>query len=78
MFHFVPGGKRGTGVLIRRRQPSVFCERMRHKRRGLRTCSERSRARGKANGEFQKVAAFHDISLSCLASDAKESLIAAR
>jgi hypothetical protein len=51
---------------------------MRRERRGLRSCSKRSRARGKSSGDFQKVSAFHDISSSCLASDAKESLIASR
>jgi hypothetical protein len=40
---------------------------------------ERHRARGKSKGEFQKVAAFHDISLVAARwSDALESLIAAR
>ena len=61
MFYLVGGGNGGTGLLIRRRQPSVFCERMRRKRRGLRARGERGRARGKSNGEFQKVSAFHDI-----------------
>ena len=62
VFHFLPGGKRGTRLLIRRRQPSVLCERMRRKRRGLRARSQRGSARGKPKGELQKVAAFHDIS----------------
>jgi hypothetical protein len=35
---------------------------MRRKRRGLRARGERGRARGKSNGKFQKVSAFHDIS----------------
>jgi hypothetical protein len=34
---------------------------MRRKRRGLRARGERGGARGKSNGEFQKVSAFHDI-----------------
>src|SRR5437879_11749676 len=32
MFHLVAGGNSGTGTLVRRRQPSVLCERMRHQR----------------------------------------------
>ena len=61
MFHLLTGGYGGTSVLIRRRQPSVLRERMRRKRRGLRARGERGGARGKSNGEFQKVSAFHDI-----------------
>jgi hypothetical protein len=71
MFHLVPGSDSGTGILVRRRQPSVFCKRVRHKRRGLRAGSERGSARGKSKGEFEKVAAFHDISLFVHASDAE-------
>jgi hypothetical protein len=61
MSDLVPGGNGGTGIFIRRRRQPVFLERMRRKRRGLRARGERGRARGKSNGEFQKVSAFHDI-----------------
>jgi hypothetical protein len=44
---------------------------MRRKRRGLRARGHRGSARGKSKGEFQKVAAFHDVSLFAYASDAK-------
>jgi hypothetical protein len=36
---------------------------MRRKRRGMRTGRQRRGAGCKSKGEFQKVAAFHDISL---------------
>jgi hypothetical protein len=61
MFHLLAGRNRRTGLLIRRRQPPVLCERMRRKRRALRNRGERGRTRSKSKGEFQKVAAFHDI-----------------
>jgi hypothetical protein len=57
------GGDGGLGI-IRGRQPTVFGQRLRHQRCGLRTRGKRCSARGKSEGEFQKVAAFHDISLS--------------
>jgi hypothetical protein len=60
MFHLVFGGDGGMGILVRRRQLPVICERMGHKRRGLRADGQRSRARGKSNGKFQKIAAFHE------------------
>ena len=60
--HLVLGSNGGTGI-VSGRQPSVFCERMRRKRRGLRTRGQRRSARGKSKGKFQKMAAFHGISL---------------
>jgi hypothetical protein len=64
------GGDGGTGIFIRR-QPFIFCKRMQRKRRGLRARGEHSGSGRKSSGEFQKVAAFHDISLFfCLVSDA--------
>jgi hypothetical protein len=57
------GGDRRAGLCIRRRQSSVFCERMRRQRRCLRARSQSRGAGGESKGEFQKVAAFHDISL---------------
>ncbi len=63
MFYLVPVGDSGTRILVRRRQPSVLSERMRRKHSGLRTRGQRGSARGKSKGEFQKMAAFHDISL---------------
>jgi hypothetical protein len=56
-------GNGGMGILIRGRQPSVFRERIGRKRRGLGAGSKCCSARGKSKGEFQKVAAFHDVSL---------------
>jgi hypothetical protein len=63
MFRLVAGGDSGTSILVPRRQPPVFCERMWRKRRGLRARGQRDRTRAKSKGKFQKVAAFHDISL---------------
>ena len=71
MFYLVAGGDSGTGILVRRRQPSVLSERLRHKRCCPRTRGQRGSARGKSKSEFQKVAAFHDIFLSVRASDAE-------
>jgi hypothetical protein len=54
---------RFRGFAARRQQP-----RFRRDRRqwcGLRARSKRGSARYKSKGEFQKVAAFHDISLLC-------------
>ena len=62
MFHLLAGGNGGTGLVVRRRQPPVLCERMRRKRRGLRARGKCGSAHGKSKGKFQKVAAFHDIS----------------
>ncbi len=70
MFRLVPGGDSGTGILVRRRQRSVLCERMRHKRCCPCACGQRAGARGKSKGEFQKIAAFHGH-LPLRASDAK-------
>ena len=68
--HFVFADNSGMGSLFCGR-PFIFHERMRRKRRGLRTCRQRGSARGYSNGEFQKVTAFHDISpSSCMTSDA--------
>jgi hypothetical protein len=69
MFHLVPRSDSGTGILVRRRQPSVLCERMGHKCCPC-TRGECGGACGKSKGEFQKMAAFHDIFLSVRASDA--------
>jgi hypothetical protein len=57
------GSDRVTGLLTSGRQSSVGCERVRRQRCCLRACSQRRGAGGKSKGEFQKVAAFHDISL---------------
>ena len=60
--HLIAGDHSGTGLLIRRRQ-SAFRERMRRKRRGVRARGKRCGARNKSKAEFQKMAAFHDVSL---------------
>jgi hypothetical protein len=59
--YLVLGGDSRTGGLFCR-QPFIFRKRMRRKRRGLRTWRQRGCARGYSKSEFQKVAAFHDIS----------------
>ena len=55
------GGHRG--MRIRRWRPAAILQRMRRQRRGLYTCGQRGRSGRKSKGDFQKVAAFHDISL---------------
>jgi hypothetical protein len=49
-------------ILIAAGQPPICRERRHHQRRGLRGRGQRG-CSGKSDGEFQKVAAFHDISL---------------
>src|SRR6266436_5486473 len=71
MLHLVAVGDSGTGILVRRRQRSVLRERVRHKRCCPCARGQRSRTRDKSKGEFQKMAAFHDIFLSVRASDAE-------
>src|ERR1700724_828003 len=73
--HFGFAGDGGTDI---GRQPDAFFQRMRREGCSLRTRRQRSGARGKSNGEFQKVAAVHVISSCCMASDAGEILIAPR
>ena len=71
MFHLVACGDSGTGILVRWRQRPVLCERMRHKRCCPCARGECGGARGKTKGEFQKMAAFHDIFLSVRAGAAR-------
>jgi hypothetical protein len=66
MFHLVARGDSGAGILVRRRQRSVVCERLRHKQCCLCTRGQRGSARDNSKGKFQKMAAFHDISSPCL------------
>jgi hypothetical protein len=61
LIHFVLGGNSGTSFFVRRPQPLVS-KRMRRKRRGLDARGQRGSARSYSQGEFQKVAAFHEIS----------------
>jgi len=66
------GRDRGMNILIRGRLRSICAKRMRRQRRGLRARGQRGGPGGKSNGELQKVAAFHDISLFvAIASDAR-------
>jgi hypothetical protein len=58
---FFGGGDRG--MRIRRRQPAAMIKRLRRQRRGLCAGGKRGGSGGKSKGYFQKVAAFHDISL---------------
>ena len=60
--HLVAGGDGGTDVRAAGRQLLAF-QWMWHQRRGLRAGGKRRRARGNSHSDFQKVAAFHDISL---------------
>jgi hypothetical protein len=55
------GGLRA--VAVRRHQ--ALLRRNRRQRRGLHACGKRGRACDKSKGEFQKVTAFHEISLVC-------------
>lgn len=62
----------GFGCVAARRSEMLFC-RDRRQCCGLRTRSEHRSARGYSKGEFQKVAAFHDISSPCaIVNDAGE------
>ena len=56
------GCDRRLGISIARR--FMVGDRLRRQRCGLSARSQRRRARGKSKGEFQKMATFHDISLS--------------
>ena len=67
---FVAGGNRGMGVFIARWRLMIG-ERVRRQRRGLGACGQSRGARGKSKSDFQKMAAFHDISLlAIMLSDA--------
>lgn len=62
--HFVYAGHRGTQFrFFMRGRQSISGNRLRRQRRGLDACCQRGGAGGNSNGEFQKIAAFHDISL---------------
>jgi hypothetical protein len=61
--YFVFACHGGVSIGIAGRRKSVVFRQMRRQRRGLRARGERSRARGKSKGEFQKMAAFHDVCL---------------
>lgn len=63
---FVAGCDGGMKVFVGGRQVSTRCQRKRRQRRGLRARGQRGRAGGHTESEFQKVAAFHDISLFLL------------
>jgi hypothetical protein len=53
----------GMNIRIRGRLRLICAKRMRRQRRGLRARGQRGGPGGKSNGELQKVAALHDISL---------------
>jgi len=59
--HFARGGNGWTGCFLRR-QPFIWDKWMRRKRRGLRARGQRSGTGGCSESDFQKMAAFHDIS----------------
>jgi hypothetical protein len=75
--HLIGSDVSMTDVPFGQRQ-SALRERMRRKRCGLRTRSQGYCTRNKSKAEFQKVSAFHDISLLVMTSDAREILIAPR
>jgi hypothetical protein len=50
------------GIFAGGRQSSALDKRLRRKRGGLRARGKGGRSGGKSKGEFQKTAAFHDIS----------------
>ena len=58
----IGGGDGGMGIPVHG-QLAVRREPMRRQWRSLRAGNQRGRARGKSKSEFQKMAAFHDISL---------------
>jgi hypothetical protein len=60
--HFVLGGNGGTRFLTCSRRRLIAGNRLRRQRRGVDACRQRGGAGGNPNGEFQKIAAFHDIS----------------
>jgi hypothetical protein len=60
----VAGGDRGMGISIAWLRRLLAGDRLRHQRRCLRTRGQRRGASGKPKSEFQKMAAFHDISSS--------------
>ena len=60
---FVRAGHGGTQVFIDGRRPLFLRKRLRRQRRGLRARSKHGCAGGGGKGEFEKMAAFHDISL---------------
>jgi hypothetical protein len=60
---FVRAGHGGTQVFIDGRRHLLSGQRMRRQRRSLRGRSKNGCAGGDPEGEFEKVAAFHDISL---------------
>jgi hypothetical protein len=60
--HLVFTDDRVARLFVRRWQRAVR-QRMRRKRRGVGTGGQHGCAGGKSKGEFQKVAALHDISL---------------
>ena len=71
MLHLGLGRDRRMNILICWRQPFIRAKRMRRQRRGPRGRGQRGGSGGKPNGELQKVAALHDISLFvAMASDA--------
>jgi hypothetical protein len=72
----VVGYNSRSSILVRRRQ--AFSERLRQKRRSLCARGHRDSACGKSKGEFQKMAAFHDISLSSWQTSDAEGVLAAR
>jgi hypothetical protein len=65
-------GRNGrTEVLVRRRKPFISTKQLGRQRRGPGNRGKGGSARRKSNSEFQKVAALHDIFLSCSAGDAR-------
>jgi hypothetical protein len=54
---------RSASIVIGGRQFLRFGQRLRRDRRGPRGSRQRGRSGGKSNREFQKMTAFHDISL---------------
>jgi len=60
--HLVSGDNGEMGILVPKRHPLIFGKRLWGKGYGVRACGQRGGARGYSKGEFQKVAAFHDVS----------------
>ena len=63
MLNLSLGRDSGMNIVIRGWLTLICAKRMRRQRRGLRARGQRGGPGGKSNGELQKVAALHDISL---------------
>jgi hypothetical protein len=71
IIRFFRGGDSRTDILVHGRLPTIFRKRLRQERRSLRARSQRHCAGRQTKSNFYEVAAFHDVSSSSMASDAR-------